>query len=63
MVCHEIVVEDCIEMLEAIRGLENEDYDLVMVGKRHNIGDLTNEEMSNFMDNANQWGIFGENLN
>ncbi|WJX38517.1 hypothetical protein P8452_26170 [Trifolium repens] len=62
VVCHEIVVDDCIQVLEAIRGLENEDYDLVMVGKRHNIGDLTDEEMSNFMDNANLLGIFGDML-
>ncbi|CAL5203009.1 unnamed protein product [Lathyrus oleraceus] len=62
VVCHEIVVDDCIQMLEAIRGLENEDYDLVMVGKRHNIGDLTDEEMSNFMDNAILLGVFGDML-
>lgn len=62
VVCHEIVVDDCIQMLEAIRGLENEDYDLVMVGKRHSIGDLTDEEMSNFMDNAILLGVFGDML-
>ncbi|XP_027337559.1 cation/H(+) antiporter 15-like [Abrus precatorius] len=59
--CHEIVVEDSIRVLEAIRRLEN-DYDLVMVGKRHCIGDLTDEEMTNFMDNADQLGIFGDLL-
>ncbi|XP_020237233.1 cation/H(+) antiporter 15 [Cajanus cajan] len=58
---HEIVVEDCIQVLEAIRGMEN-DYDLVMVGKRHSMGDLMEEEMSNFMDNAKQLGIFGDML-
>ncbi|CAK8566436.1 unnamed protein product [Lathyrus sativus] len=62
VVCREIVVDDCNQMLEAIRGLENEDYDLVMVGKRHNIGDLTDEEMSNFMDNAILLGVFGDML-
>ncbi|KAK7305926.1 hypothetical protein VNO77_43839 [Canavalia gladiata] len=58
---HEVVVEDCIQVLEAIKGFEN-DYDLVMVGKRHNIGEFTDEEMSNFMDNADQLGIFGDLL-
>ncbi|TKY47588.1 Cation/H(+) antiporter 15 [Spatholobus suberectus] len=61
IVYHEVVVEDCIQVLEAIRGMES-DYDLVMVGKRHSMGDLTEEEMSNFMDNANQLGIFGDML-
>lgn len=62
VVFHEIVVDDCIQVLEVIRGLGNEEYDLVMVGKRHNIGDLTDEEMTNFMDNANQLGIIGDML-
>lgn len=62
VVCHEIMVEDCTQMLEAIRGLENEDCNLVMVGKRHNIGELTDEEMSNFMDNAILLGVFGDML-
>jgi hypothetical protein len=62
VVCHEIVVDDCVQVLEAIRGLGNEDYDLVMVGKRHNIRDITDEEMSNFLDNANLLGIFGDML-
>ncbi|KAL2333453.1 hypothetical protein Fmac_014666 [Flemingia macrophylla] len=58
---HEVVVEDSIQVMEAIRGMEN-DYDLVMVGKRHGIGDLTEEEMSIFMDNADQLGLFGDML-
>ncbi|KAJ1417723.1 Sodium/solute symporter superfamily [Sesbania bispinosa] len=62
VIFHEILVDDCIQVLEAIRGLESNDYDLVMVGKRHNMGDLTDEEMSNFMDNAKQLGIFGDML-
>ncbi|AES71244.1 cation/H+ exchanger 3 [Medicago truncatula] len=62
VVCHEIVVEGYTQLLEALRGLGNENYDLVMVGKRHNIGDLTDEEMTNFMENANLLGVFGEML-
>ncbi|XP_061375052.1 cation/H(+) antiporter 15-like [Gastrolobium bilobum] len=59
--CQEDVVGDCIQVFNAIRGSEN-DYDLVLVGKRHNIGDVTDEEMSTFMDNAVQLGIFGDFL-
>ena len=62
VVCHEIVVEGYTQLLEALRGLGNEQYDLVMVGKRHNIGNLTDEEMTNFMENANLLGVFGEML-
>ncbi|KAK7281198.1 hypothetical protein RIF29_08970 [Crotalaria pallida] len=62
VVFHEFVVEDCIQLLELIRGIIEKDYDLVMVGKRHNLGDLTDEEMSNFMDNTEQLGIVGDML-
>jgi len=63
VVYHEIVVEDCIKVLEAIREMQNEnEYDLVMVGKRHSMGDFREEEMSNFMDNSDQLGILGDML-
>ncbi|XP_019416343.1 PREDICTED: cation/H(+) antiporter 15-like [Lupinus angustifolius] len=63
VVFDEVVVEDCIQLMEAIRGMSAEkDYDLVMVGKRHSMGDLREEEMSNFMDNADQLGIVGDML-
>ncbi|CAL0320343.1 unnamed protein product [Lupinus luteus] len=63
VVFNEVAVEDCIRLMEAIRGMSTEkDYDLVMVGKRHSIGDLREEEMSNFMDNADQLGIVGDML-
>lgn len=58
---HEVVVEDCIRVLEEIRKMEN-DYDLVMVGKRHSVVSLIEEEMSNLMDNADQLRIFGDML-
>lgn len=61
VVYHEAVVEDCIQVLKAIRGMEK-DYDLVMVGKRHSMGNFVEEEMSNFMDNADQLGILGDML-
>ncbi|KAK7281268.1 hypothetical protein RIF29_09092 [Crotalaria pallida] len=59
---HEVVVEDCIQLMEAILRVTDKNYDLVMVGKRHNIGDLTDKEMSNFMDHAEQLGIIGDML-
>ncbi|KAK7281084.1 hypothetical protein RIF29_08771 [Crotalaria pallida] len=62
VVFHEIVVGDCIQLMEAIRGITEKDYDLVMVGKRHDIGDLIDQEMSNFMDNVEQLGIVGDML-
>ncbi|CAJ1858415.1 unnamed protein product [Sphenostylis stenocarpa] len=61
VVYHPVVVEDCIQVLEAIRGMES-DYDLVMVGKRHSMGDFREEEMSTFMDNSDQLGIVGDML-
>ncbi|KAK7311181.1 hypothetical protein RJT34_09150 [Clitoria ternatea] len=60
-VCRELFVDDCIQVLGLIRGLGG-DYDLVMVGKRHNIGDFKDEEMSGLMENADQLGIFGDML-
>ncbi|XP_017416827.1 cation/H(+) antiporter 15 [Vigna angularis] len=61
VVYHEVVVEGCIQVLEAIRVMEN-DYDLVMVGKQHSMGDFREEEMSNLMDNSDQLGILGDML-
>ncbi|KAJ1417722.1 Sodium/solute symporter superfamily [Sesbania bispinosa] len=57
----EIIVEDGVEILDAIRGLEG-NYDLVMVGRRHNIGSLNDEEMAIFLENAENLGIFGDML-
>ncbi|CAJ2644129.1 unnamed protein product [Trifolium pratense] len=58
---YEIVVEDGVEIIDAIRGLEG-NYDLVMVGKRHNVGSLKDEEMGNFIENVQILGIFGDML-
>ncbi|WJX32496.1 hypothetical protein P8452_20814 [Trifolium repens] len=58
---YEIVVEDGVEVMDAIRGLEGK-YDLVMVGKRHNVGSLKDEEMGNFIENVQILGIFGDML-
>jgi len=58
---YEIVVDDAVEVMDAIRGLEG-DYDLVMVGKRHNIGNLKDEEMGNFIENVQILGILGDML-
>ncbi|CAK8566438.1 unnamed protein product [Lathyrus sativus] len=59
--CYEVVVEDGVELMTAIRGLEG-DYDLVMVGRRHNIGSLKDEEMGNFIENVQILGILGDML-
>ncbi|KAK7281086.1 hypothetical protein RIF29_08775 [Crotalaria pallida] len=58
---YEIVVSDEVEILDTIRGLEGS-YDLVMVGKRHNIGSMDDEEMANFMENVENLGILGDML-
>ncbi|MED6197717.1 hypothetical protein PIB30_059259 [Stylosanthes scabra] len=58
----EIVVEDSIGVLEAIRGMEMEVYDLVVVGKRHQFMSITDEEMMDFMENADQLGVIGDML-
>ncbi|XP_058764627.1 cation/H(+) antiporter 15-like [Vicia villosa] len=58
---YEVVVEDGVEVMRAIRGLEG-DYDLVMVGRRHNIISLKDEEMGNFIENVQILGIFGDML-
>ncbi|KAL5076688.1 hypothetical protein RYX36_015672 [Vicia faba] len=58
---YEVAVEDGVEVMSAIRGLEG-NYDLVMIGKRHNIGSLKDEEMGNFIENAQILGIFGDML-
>ncbi|CAI8597383.1 unnamed protein product [Vicia faba] len=58
---YEVVAEDGVGIMRSIRGLEG-DYDLVMVGRRHNIGSLKDEEMGNFIENAQILGIFGDML-
>ncbi|KAK7311184.1 hypothetical protein RJT34_09153 [Clitoria ternatea] len=58
---YEILVEDGVEVLDAIHNLEG-NYDLVIVGKRHDIGSLNDEEMSNFIENAEILGFFGDML-
>ncbi|XP_058781890.1 cation/H(+) antiporter 15-like [Vicia villosa] len=58
---YEVAVEDTVEVMSAIRGLEG-NYDLVMVGKRHTIGSLKDEEMGNFIENVQILGIFGDML-
>ena len=57
----EIEVGDGVAILEAIRLVEG-NYDLVMVGRKHNIGDLKDEEMANFIENAEMLGMFGDML-
>ena len=57
----EIMVEDGIQVLEAIRGLDG-NYDLVMVGRRHNVGCVNDEEMAIFLENAKILGIYGDML-
>lgn len=59
--CWEIRVEDGIGVVEAIRGLEG-NYDLVMVGRRHSLVNLDDEEMSNFMENVDILGVIGDML-
>ncbi|XP_068475440.1 cation/H(+) antiporter 15-like [Phaseolus vulgaris] len=61
VVYNEVVVEDSIKVLEGIREIEKE-YDLVMVGKRHSMGDFREEEMSVLMDNWDELGILGDML-
>jgi len=57
----EIVVEDGVEVLDAVHSLEG-NYDLVMVGRRHNDGSLDSEEMGTFIENAAILGILGDML-
>ena len=47
--------------LEAVHSLEG-NYDLVMVGRRHNDGSLNGKEMTTFMENADALGILGDML-
>lgn len=61
VVCEEIVVEDGIRLLGAIRGLER-NYDLVMVGRRHRMEGLSDKEMSNFMEDVETLGVIGDML-
>ncbi|XP_054794797.1 cation/H(+) antiporter 15-like [Prosopis cineraria] len=57
----EIVVEDGIRVLEAIRRLEG-NYDLVMVGQKHSMEGLDDKGMCNFMENVETLGIIGDML-
>nr|XP_029152425.1 cation/H(+) antiporter 15-like [Arachis hypogaea] len=57
-----LALEDSIGVLEAIRGMEMEIYDLAIVGKRHQSMSITDEEMMDFMDNADQLGVIGDML-
>ncbi|KAI9110809.1 hypothetical protein K1719_018247 [Acacia pycnantha] len=59
--CEEIVVEDGIRVLEEIRRLEA-NYDLVMVGQKHNMEGLDDKGMSNLMENVETLGIVGDML-
>ncbi|KAK7387482.1 hypothetical protein VNO78_28320 [Psophocarpus tetragonolobus] len=59
--CYEIMVEDAIEVLDAVHSLEG-NYDLVMVGRRHNSGSLNGDEMATFIENAKILGILGDML-
>ncbi|XP_027337558.1 cation/H(+) antiporter 15-like [Abrus precatorius] len=58
---YEITVEDGVEVLDAIHRLEG-NYDLVTVGRRHSIESLKDEEMANFIENAESLGIVGDML-
>ncbi|XP_028212655.1 cation/H(+) antiporter 15-like [Glycine soja] len=58
---YEITVDDGVEVLEAVHSLEG-NYDLVMVGRRHNDGSLNGKEMTTFMENADALGILGDML-
>ncbi|CAL0327925.1 unnamed protein product [Lupinus luteus] len=58
---YEIMVADGEQILDTIRKLEG-NYDLVMVGRRHNIGNLNDEELTTFIENAETLGIFGDML-
>lgn len=58
---YEIMVGEGVEVMDAIRSLEG-NYDLVMVGRRHNIESLKDEEMGNFIENVQILGIFGDML-
>lgn len=58
---YEIMVADGVQILDTIRGLEG-NYDLVMVGRRHNISALNDEEMANFLENTEILGILGDML-
>ncbi|ESW35577.1 hypothetical protein PHAVU_001G246500 [Phaseolus vulgaris] len=58
---YEIFVEDGVAVLDAVHSLEG-NYDLVMVGRRHNDGSLDSEEMATFIENAAVLGILGDML-
>ncbi|KAI4306890.1 hypothetical protein L6164_030130 [Bauhinia variegata] len=61
VVLSEIEVEDGVEAMDSIRKFEG-DYDLVMVGKRHNIGLLRDDEMCSLIENAETLGMYGDML-
>lgn len=57
----EITVEDGVEVLDAVHSLEG-NYDLVMVGKRHNDGYLNSDQFETLIENAAILGILGDML-
>lgn len=59
--CYEIMVEDGVEVVDAIHSLEG-NYDLVMVGRRHSDGSLNEDKMATFIENAEILGILGDML-
>ncbi|KAI4306891.1 hypothetical protein L6164_030131 [Bauhinia variegata] len=61
VVLREIMVEDGVEALDSIRETEG-NYDLVMMGRRHNIGFLRDEEITNLIENAETLGMYGDML-
>ncbi|KAF1870480.1 hypothetical protein Lal_00003686 [Lupinus albus] len=58
---YEIMVVDVVEIMDTIRSLEGH-YDLMIVGKRHNIGTLNDEEMAILIENAETLGMLGDML-
>ncbi|KAB1217671.1 Cation/H(+) antiporter 15 [Morella rubra] len=60
VVCREIMVEDSVGVVDAIRCLER-NYDLVMVGRRHRKIPLHDEEMPAFTVNEDL-GVIGDVL-
>lgn len=61
ILCEEVVVEDGIKVLEEIRRLEG-NYDLVMVGQKHNMKGFDDKGMCNLMENVETLGIVGDML-
>lgn len=57
----EIMVDGGEKLFEWIRRCEG-NYNLVMVGKKHNMGCFNDEEMSNFIENVERLGMVGDML-